>query len=258
MPSTTSLKRALRALLALAFWLAVWMAAVWRLQQQGMAQALILPDPLTVVRRLGELAATAPFWQTVALSLGRVLLGLVWGAALGAVLAALSCASQWLDAVIAPAVRVIRATPVASFILLVLLWTRRETVPVVIAALMVLPVMWGNVAQGIRQTDPKLLELARAYRFSRAKTARLVVLPSVRPYVLSALTTSLGLAWKAGVAAEALCLPEVAIGTRIYTTKYYLETPDLFAWTLTVIVLSMALEWALTALVRRLERGQGG
>ena len=256
-PSTTFLKRAARVLLALAFWLAVWTGAVWRLRQLGMAQPLILPDPLTVARRLGELARTLPFWETVALSLGRVLLGLVWGAALGSALAVLSRASRWLDAVIAPAVSVIRATPVASFILLVLLWTRKETVPVIIAALMVLPVVWGNVTQGLRECDPKLLELARAYRFSRAGTVRLVVLPGVRPYVLSALTTSLGLAWKAGVAAEALCLPERAIGTQIYTTKYYLETPDLFAWTLTVIALSMVLERLFSALIRAVERRGG-
>ena len=151
------------------------------------------------------------------------------------------------------AVRVIRAVPVVSFILFVLLWTRRGLVPVVVSALMVLPVVWGNVGRGIRETDPKLLEQAGALRFSRLKTVRLVYLPSVRPYFLSAVVTSLGLAWKSGVAAEVICPPKLAIGTEISQARTALETPELFAWTLVIIALSLLLE----GLVRRLLMGRG-
>ena len=238
----------LRTLTATLYWVAVWQFAAWQIDSP-----LFLPAPLTVARRLGQLALSAPFWQTALLSLCRVLLGMLWGTVLGVLLAVLACISRWLDTLLSPAVRVIRATPVASFILLVFLWTDRDQVPVIIAALMVLPVVWGNVVRGIRECDPKLLELARAYRFSRFKTARLVLLPSVRPYFLSALTTSMGLAWKSGVAAEALVWPRLAIGTQIYNTKLYLETADLFAWTLVVIVLSLTLERLISALIRRLE-----
>lgn len=239
----------LRTAAAILFWVAVWQFAAWQV-----ASPLFLPEPLTVLQRLGQLALTTPFWRTALMSLYRVLLGLLWGIVLGVVLAVLSCVSRWLDSILSPAVRVIRATPVASFILLVFLWTDRDQVPVIIAALMVLPVVWGNVVRGIRECDPKLLELANAYRFSRFKTARLILLPSVRPYFLSALTTSLGLAWKSGVAAEALVWPKLAIGTQIYNTKFYLETADLFAWTVVVIALSLTLEKLVSALIRRLER----
>lgn len=102
-----------------------------------------------------------------------------------------------------------------SFILLVLLWTGRDQVPAVIAGLMVLPVVWENLTQGIRATDGQLLELARAYRFSRWKTVRLVYLPSLRPHLRSAAATAMGLAWKSGVAAEVLCLPRLGIGAQI-------------------------------------------
>ena len=153
-----------------------------------------------------------------------------------------------------PAVRVIRAVPVVSFILFVLLWTRRGLVPVVVSALMVLPVVWGNVSRGIRETDPRLLEQARALRFSRPKTVRLVYLPSVRPYFLSAVVTSLGLAWKSGVAAEVLCRPAWAVGTQIVQARDYLETPSLFAWTLVILLLSLTLEKLLSALLNRINR----
>ena len=249
MGSTISPKGLLRGLCALLFWL-----LVWQLLSQLVGLELLLPAPLTVFARLGELAVTAQFWQTALISLGRVALGLVWGIVLGVVLAALSCAFRWADALLSPAVGVVRATPVASFILLVLLWTDRGQVPVIISALMVLPIVYGNVTRGIREADPKLLELARAYRFSRWKTVRLVVLTGVRPYFFSAVTTALGLAWKSGVAAEALCWPKIAIGSEIYYTKLNFETADLFAWTLVVILLSLGLERLISLAVRAAER----
>ena len=250
MRSTTFPDKLLKGAAAVVFWLAVWHFAAWQVGRE-----LFLPTPLSVLRRLLQLAQTGEFWLTAGLSLGRVLLGLVWGTVLGCVLAVLTASSRWLDAILSPAVRVVRATPVASFILLVFLWTQRDQVPVIIAALMVLPVVWGNVTRGIRECDPKMLEMARIYRFSRWKTVRLIRFPAVRPYFLSALTTSMGLAWKSGVAAEALVWPKLAIGTQIYNTKLYLETADLFAWTLVVIALSLLLERLIGVLIRRAEGG---
>ncbi|MBE6955862.1 MAG: ABC transporter permease subunit [Ruminococcaceae bacterium] len=248
MGSTISLKGIVRGTLALLFWLAVWQLAAMRVDS-----ILFLPTPLQVLRRLAALTATAAFWQTALFSLLRVALGMLLGTLLGVVLGALTCAFRWADTILSPAVSVIRATPVASFILLVFLWTDKGQVPVIIAALMVLPIVYGNVTRGIRETDPKLLELAHVYRFSRWKTVRLIILPSVRPYFFSAVTTAMGLAWKSGVAAEALCWPKLAIGTQIYNTKLYFETPDLFAWTLVVILLSLGLERLIALLVRRVE-----
>jgi NitT/TauT family transport system permease protein len=106
----------------------------------------------------------------------------------------------------------------------------------------VLPVVWGNVTKGIAQTDRRLLQMARCYRFGAAKAVRYVYLPSVAPYFLAACTTGMGLAWKAGIAAEVLANAELSIGGRIYDSKIYMETTDLFAWTAVVVLMSAALE----------------
>ena len=76
------------------------------------------------------------------------------------------------------------------------------------------------------------------------------------PYFTAGFTTAVGLAWKSGVAAEVLCQPRWAIGTQVFRARSTLETPVLFAWTITVILLSLVLEYALTALIRRLGRGR--
>lgn len=250
-------KKILGVLLPLAFWLGVWHLAAWMVERgvAGRGNELLLPYPLTVAKVWAELLVTADFWRIVAASLARIFCGLVAGVTGGILLAAMTAGVPWLDCLLSPAIRVIRATPVASFILLVLLWTGRNTVPVIVSALMALPVVWENLYRGIKVTDGKLLELAGAYRFSRWKTIRLIYLPTLAPYFTAALTNAVGLAWKSGVAAEVLCLPKLALGSRIYQAKLYLETPELFAWTVTVVCLSMGLEKFLDCVLTRKRGG---
>ena len=238
------LDRALSLLLPPAFWLGVWQLCAFLVDRHlsGKGNELLLPYPTTVFSTLVEQAGQALFWQSILATLLRVVLGLGLGIALGAVLAFLTCLSRWCDRLLSPAIRVIRAAPVASFILLVILWTGRSNVPAVIAAMMVLPVVWDNLSQGIRATDPKLLELGRAYRLSRKKVLTLIYLPSLRPHILSALTTGAGLAWKSGVAAEVIGIPEGSIGEQLYYSKLYLDTAGLFAWTFVIIIVSAVFE----------------
>ena len=256
---TKPLKKLLYALPAPTFWLGVWQVCAFLVDRhlEGRGNELLLPYPASVWSALAAMAGTGEFWGAVLTSLGRIALGLAWGVTIGAVLAVLTCASPWADRLLSPAIRVVRAAPVASFILLVLLWTGRNTVPAVISAMMVTPVVWDNLSRGIQAIDPRLLELARCYRFSRWKQVVLVYLPALRPYILTALTTATGLAWKSGVAAEVLCLPEPSLGQRIYYTKYYLDIPELFAWTAVTVALSMVLERVLRAGLARWGRGWG-
>lgn len=251
------LKKLLYALPAPAFWLGVWQLCAFLVERHvgGKGSELLLPYPSSVWKALLGLAVTEGFWGAVLASLSRIALGLACGIFLGALLAALTSASLWADRLLSPAIRVVRAAPVASFILLVLLWTGRNTVPAVIAAMMVIPVVWDSLSRGIQAVDRRLLELGHAYRFSRIKIATLIYLPSLRPHILSALTTAAGLAWKSGVAAEVLCLPQPSLGGQIYYTKYYLDIPELFAWTAVTVALSMALEQLLRTCLVKWGRG---
>lgn len=231
---------------AILFWVALWQIAATAVDQE-----LILPAPVSVLKRLFALAATGDFWMSAGISLGRILAGFLLGAVLGTLTAAATARVPLLDAILAPALRVVRATPVASFIILALLWIGKVRIPGFISMLMVLPVVWENTAAGIRETDPELLEMAKSYRFGFGKTLRLVYVPSVTPAWRAGVVTAMGLAWKSGVAAEVLCQPSLSMGTRIYYAKIYLETADLFAWTAVVILLSWLLEKGFVALFGR-------
>ena len=158
--------KVLRLLVPTVFWL-----VVWQLAAMGVGQELLLPTPVAVIERLFSLAAEGAFWQTAGLTLLRIFSGIVAGVAAGTALAVLTCAFKAADWIFTPLVKIIRATPVASFIILVMLWVARIYVPGLISALMVLPVVWGNVSKGVRETDKNLLELAVGYAlfFRRGK-----------------------------------------------------------------------------------------
>ena len=225
------------ALPAILFW-----TAVWYLASLAMDNPLLLPGPVQVLRCWGAMAVTPAFWQTAAVSIGRILLGVMAAVMLGTVLAVLTSKSRLLNTLIAPAMTAMQATPVASFTILVLIWVDRNYVPVLICGMMGLPIVWNSVSGGIRMTDPQLLEMAKVYRLSKRTVLWRIWIPSVMPFFRMACSSALGLGWKAGIAAEVLTVPKRSIGRMISDSKLYLLTEELFAWTLTVIILSLLLQ----------------
>lgn len=219
------------------FWIGVWaLCAVW------VGKELFLPTPWAVVRSLCRLLPTEEFWTAVGLSLLRVLEGYLPGVLLGAAGGVLTAKVGILDELFSPLLTVVRATPVSSFIMLALVFLGRDAVPSFIVFLMVLPIVWANIAEGVKTVDPGLKEVCRIYNLSLPRRMNILYLPHCLPYFSAGALTALGLAWKAGIAAEVLCTPKMSIGKMVYDSKVYLETSDLFAWTGVVILLSYALE----------------
>ena len=231
---------------ALVFWIAVWYLAA-----MAMDNPLLLPTPVQVLRCLGRLSVTAAFWQSVAVSIGRILLGVFCAVILGCILAVVTTSCRLLEVLIAPAMTAMQATPVASFTILVLIWIDRDYVPVLICGMMVLPVVSNSVSTGIRVTDPQLLELAKVYRLSKFQTLRRIWIPSVMPFFRTTCLISVGLGWKAGIAAEVLTVPKHSIGRMIADSKLYLMMEELFASTLVVIALSLLLQNLVLRLLNR-------
>lgn len=236
---------------------AVWLA-VWQLLSMALGQALLLPSPLSALLRLGQLALTAPFWRAVGWSSLRIVGGFLLACAAGVLLAVPAARWRRLSELLAPPVAVIKAVPVASFIILALVWLNSRSLPLFIAFLMVFPPVYLNVLEGIRQTDPALLEMARVFRVPPLRKAVGLFLPQVLPYFRTAVSLALGLCWKAGVAAEIIGLPTGSLGERLYTAKVYFQTADLFAWTAVIVIISAAFERLFLLATDRLVRKAGG
>lgn len=245
--------RPLRYLIVTLFWLLVWyLAARW------VNLPLLLPGPERTFAAFFQMACTLDFWKSTGYTMLRVIAGFSSAVALGVVLGILCHFVQLAEIFLSPLRSIIKATPVTSFIMLVLLWVSKGQVPAFISFLMVLPIVWTAVQGALGATDKNLLEMAKAYHYSFRRRLLWIYWPSVLPHFMASSMTGLGFAWKSGIAAEAIALPAFAIGSQLYNTKIYLEREQLFAWTLTVIVLSMALEAALKKAAGKFRGGTAG
>lgn len=227
----------IKGIIAAVFWLAIWYGLA-----AAIGKEMFLPFPHRVLIRGFELVRNISFFKTVAVSLVRIILGFVFGVALGFFSALITYKLPIAKAIISPAVRVARATPVVSFILLAYLWLDDDTIPVFIALLMVFPIVWQNVLGGLENRNIKLKEMATVFKIPPIKRFLKITFPEIKPHFYSGALTSLGLAWKSGVAAEVISYPKIAIGKEMNDARLVLETTDVLVWTVVVVLLSLALE----------------
>lgn len=246
------LKKLFRSVFCLAFWL-----FLWQIFSMVLGRPTVLPTPSSVFKTLFELLTTADFFRTCLMSLVRIFAGLFLGLFAGALLGVLCAFFGIFEGVFSPAVSVIKATPIASIIILMLFVLEKSYVPMVASMLMVVPIVYTNVRRGIASVPTEQKEVAEIYGFGFGKRMKYCILPSVVPYFSAACRSSLGLAWKAGIAAEVICTPKHSIGLNLYNAKTYLESEELFAWTIVVIVMSILIEKGILYLLNRLVRKGG-
>lgn len=239
----------LKILAAAAFWV-----FVWYLLSMKVGIELLLPTPAAVMQELFRLVGTKEFWLITSTSLLRILWGIAISLILGCLIAYLTSVSRILKTLLSPLISVVKATPIASFIILALLWIDTSILPVFITALIVIPIVSANVSEGILSVDKDLKEVTVIYKFSLFKKLFKLYIPSILPYFTAACRASLGMAWKAGIAAEILAIPENSIGKKLYLSKTGFETTSLFAWTLVVILLSIIIENIFVHLLNKLGR----
>ncbi len=234
---------------AICFWL-----LVWELAGRYVDSDILLASPIQVLTTLGELIQRPDFWQTIAFSSLRIILGFILAVGVGIVLAVFSYGSRLFYELVAPFIKVIKATPVASFIILALVWITARNLSVLIAFLMVLPVIYSNVLQGLNSADEKLIQMADVFQLGTRKRIMAIFIPAVAPYLLSAISVGLGFGFKAGIAAEVIGYPAGSIGRRLYEAKLYLMTRELFAWSIVIILISVVFEKAVIHIIRLIQK----
>ena len=233
-----------------AFWIGVW----W-LMAVLVGREVLIPTPWQVLVRLWALLMEADFWKTLVFSLLRITAGFLAGVVLGTAAGALTAAVPVTEPLLEPLLILIKAAPVASFIILALVWMKADAIPVFISFLIVFPILQSNVRTGILAVPTGLRQMLQVFRVKPLRRVGALYVPAVLPYFSSACCTAFGMAWKAGVAAEVISLPMQSIGRELYFSRLYLLTPDVFAWTLTVVLLSLGMEKLLKAGLRRISKG---
>ncbi len=234
------------------FWLCVWQIAAVIVHN-----SIALVGPVETLRALFVLLPTSAFWKSIGGSFVHISLGFLSAFFCGILLGSLSYRFSLVREFLAPVMTLMKSIPVASFVILALLWIGSKRLSVFIAFLVVLPMIYENTLSGLASTDEKLLEMAEIFRIPLIKKIRYIYLPALLPYLLNGCRISLGMSWKSGVAAEVIGLPSGSIGERLYMSKIYLETADLFAWTLVIIVISALFERAVLGLLSLFVRKGG-
>ncbi len=240
------MKRALQKAAVLLFWLSVWEIAALLTGTE-----LILPGIGTTLQATAALLVTPGFYTAFLGTIFRVFAGVLISVLLGLVFGFLAAFSKPVALLIEPLVSFIRNLPVVSISILLNLWLASQIVPLAVAFFICFPVTYTNILSGIHQTDPLLVEMSGLYRVSFSKQLRDLYLPAVLPDLGASLISSLGMGWKATVTAETLASLQESVGMNLQNAKLYLLTPELFAWTFMLVIISMGIEWGLKRLIRR-------
>ena len=228
------MRKAKIRLWAVGLWLLLWQCAAMLVEQD-----FLLASPVDTLLRFGQLAVTAGFWKSAVFSLCRIFGGFLLGIALGAAFAGFSAAYRRMEELLSPLMAVLRSIPVASFVVVALIWVPSRNLSVLISFLIVLPLVYNSTLSELQRTDEKMLEMAQVFRMKRHRKLLYVhALPAAKGFS-AACVTAMGLAWKSGIAAELISIPAGSIGERLYQAKVYLMTGDLFAWTILIVLLSM-------------------
>ena len=219
------------------FWLLVWQAA-----SLAVSNPVILVGPVEMMQALLSLAGQADFRLTVLHSFGRISLGFAAAFAVGIGAGGLAYRIPLVREFLEPLLLAVKSVPVASFVILALIWIGSENLSVFIAFLVVVPMIYSSTLAGLKSTDPKLLEMAQVFSIPLFKRLRFIYIPAVLPYLISGCRTALGMSWKSGIAAEVIGIPDASIGEQLYYAKLYLDTGGLFAWIFVIIVASSLFE----------------
>lgn len=223
---------------------------LWQLLAMKLDQKLLLATPVDVARVLGTLLKSSGFYSTIVYSMSKILLGLLIGTGVGIGCALLSGRCRLIELLLWPYFSAMKATPVASIVILCLVWLSGRRLSVFIVFLVVTPVIYTNILAGIKNLDPKMSDMARVFGLNGVQRLLYVYLPELKTYIVAAFTLSTGMAFKAGIAAEVIGTPQGSVGKMLYNAKVYLETPELFAWTVVIVILSVIVEKVIMTLIR--------
>ena len=227
---------------AVLFWLCVWQLASMLINQR-----ILLVSPVRVILRLIELIPTEDFLASLLHSLLHITGGFLAALLAAGLLAALSARFRAASELLAPLMLAIRTIPVVSFIILALFFVSSKYLAILISFLMGLPIIYQNLLEGIRQLresqeSRQLMEMSRLFRLRPYRRMRYIILGQLMPYLRAACSSAIGLCWKAGAAAEVIGMPDKSIGEKLQQAKIYLNTPDLLAWTLVLVLVSLSFE----------------
>lgn len=226
---------------------------VWQIGAILVNNKILLVGPLQVLSALFFMLQKSAFWTSLTFTMSRIILGTIAGMLSGILFAWISYQKPLIKDILQPVVLFLKAVPVVSFIVLILIAFGNTILSLLISLIVVFPIFYINTLEGLLHTDIKMLELAEVFEIKPLSKIKVIYFRSVYPYLLSALELACGMAIKSGIAAEVIGQARNTIGNNIYQSKIYFSTDELLAWTFVVLLLSWLYEKILLILFRKVE-----
>lgn len=245
-------KNRVKSALIILFWL-----AVWEIADRVIDNRIILSGPVHIIASLAQQVQQADFWLICAASFLRIAVGFILSFVAGFLLALVCHRFKLIRDFLEPIIVMLKTVPMISFVIMLLIWVGNQALTIYLSFLIVLPIIYTNTLQGLNNVDPQLMEVAKVYHMAPWKKFMFIYRPAFMPFVLSASKLALGMSWKSGIMAEVIGTPKPSIGREMYAAKSYLQTADLFAWTVVVVILSVIFEKAFMFLLKKLSAPMG-
>jgi len=231
----------------------IWIL-IWHLLSLAIHSDIFLPSPVSVVRAFFSLVKTASFWLAIGHSLMKICIGFLLGVVSAIGLGGIACRYRWVREFLAPMISTIKSIPVASFIILALVWINSKQLSVFISFLVTFPILYISVLEGYDHVDVNLLEMTKVFRVKGWMKIRYVYVSEMIPFLTAGAKTAVGMCWKAGISGEIIGLPKNSIGEQLYLSKLYLNISELFVWTFIIVLVCFLTEKLFFALLKRLEK----
>jgi NitT/TauT family transport system permease protein len=232
-------------LLPLVAVLVLWQAAAW------LSPPAILPGPLETLRALARLASRTDFYRQLTTTAWRGVVGFGVAMALGIGLGLWMGRREQAYRFFHPLLLLATNVPPIAWIALLLIWLGLgDGPPLVVVVITTTPLVAVSVAQGVRELDPTLLEMAHVFGLGRGHTLRHIVLPALAGRTFASALLALGFTWRVLVMAEFLG-STAGLGYRLSWARQNLDTDQAFAYILVIVALSAVIEYGLLRPLQR-------
>lgn len=215
--------------------------AIWWLLSLGMPH-FILPGPPRVFEALSFISANGDLWHNLAITLGRVAAGFVLAVAIGLPLGILLGAQKRLGEFFEPIIPVMNTVSSAIWAIFAIIWFGVSNATTIFVVFMTaMPLIITNVWQGTRTVNADFIELAHTLRMPQRQVMVKIYLPTILPYFFSGARLAFGFGWRVSLVAETLGSSS-GVGYRLRQAADLIQTDQVFAWTITLVVMMAALE----------------
>lgn len=234
-------------LIFILFWI-----VIWHILSVIIGEDIVLASPVSVFKRIYTLILEPDFLITVFNSITKVLIGFILGGFIGVILAIVCKKNHIFYKLFSPIITFIKVTPIACFIILVLVWIDSSKLSILISSFMSLPLFFFNIYSGIDIVDNNVLQMCQIYKIKGINRIKYIYFPYLINIILSTCTLAFSMSWKAGIASEVIGITNVSIGGKLQSAKSLLETNDVLAWTIIIIFINLVIEKIIKYIINKI------